>query len=92
MLSNYLIASNEVSGVEPKRLIVAGVEHDLLLGIPVQLLIEPVAELVQMAQVVRPEVEVEVLVDNVLFDVEVLAVARRFRLVASFERREVQSV
>lgn len=41
---------------------------------------------------VRPEVEVEVFVDDVIFDVEVFAVPSRFRLVPGLERREVKSV
>lgn len=85
----YLIASNEVGGVEPKRLVVARVEDDLLLRILLQLLVELVAELIQVAQVIRPEVEVEVLVDDLILDVEVSAVARRFRFVASFQGCEV---
>lgn len=45
-----------------------------------------------MAQVIRSKVEVEVLVDDVIFYMEVFAVAGRLRLVARFEGREVEPI
>lgn len=45
-----------------------------------------------MAQVIRSKVEIEVLVDDVIFDVEVLAVPGRLRLVTGLEGCEVKSV
>lgn len=81
----YLIASDEISGVEPERLIVTGVKDNFFLWIIIQFVVEAVTELVQMAQVVGTEVEVKVFVDDVILDVEVLAVSGRFRFVSRFE-------
>ena len=45
-----------------------------------------------MAQVVRPEVKIEVLVDDLIFNVEILAIPGRFRLVPGLQSSEVESV
>lgn len=81
----YLIASDEISGVESERLIVTGVKDNFFLWIIIQFIVEAVAELVQMAEVVGTEVEVKVFVDDVILDVEVLAVSGGFRFVSRFE-------
>lgn len=80
----YLITSDKVCCVESKRFIVARVENNLLFRVLLQFLSESFTELIEVAEMVWSEVEVEVLVDDIIFYMEVLAIARWFWSVTRF--------
>lgn len=89
---NYLITPNKISSIKSQCLVVASIKDNLLLGVFIELVVKPVAKLIQVTEVVWTEVEVKIFVNNVIFYVEVLAIASRLRFVARLESREVESV